>query len=196
MLRSRLLLALLALVALPATLLIGVPTASAHDRLVSTTPADKSTVAAPQQISLTFNAEVATVGAVVVVKGNNEEWQNGVPVVKGSLVTQALRSMPAGDYSVAWRITSADGHPVSGQFSFTATAPASTSTATSSTSATGPVTLPSASTSPGLPTQQKPTTKSDNAPWLIAGGVLLALLVIGGIFVVSRRRLRDDELRG
>ena len=30
---------------------------------------------------------------------------------------------PAGQYKVIWRVTSADGHPVSGKFSFTATSP-------------------------------------------------------------------------
>lgn len=188
----RFLLALIVVVGLPAALLVGAPVASAHDRLVSSNPAENSTVAPPAQITLTFNEGVADVGAVIVVKGNNEEWQNGIPSVKGTVVTQALRPMPGGDYTVAWRITSADGHPVSGQFSFTATPPVTTSTSTA-TSATGPVTLPSASTSPGLPTQRKPTDATDNAPWLIAGGALLALIVIGVLLALGRKNLKDDE---
>ncbi|PWJ26654.1 hypothetical protein ATK17_2828 [Branchiibius hedensis] len=190
---TRSLLALIALLVLPVTLLAGAPTASAHDRLVSSNPADGSTVSFPKQITLTFNESVASVGAVIVVKSGDQEWQNGVPKVDGRTVTQQVRTGPAGSYTVAWRVTSADGHPISGQFSFTGTTP-TTSTSTSATTSSGTVAgLPGAVTSPGLPTQQKPTDSTNNAPWIIAIGALAALIVIGLLLAIGQRRLKDDE---
>lgn len=190
----RFLLALFAVLLVPAAALIAAPVASAHDRLVSSSPADGSTVQIPRRIILTFNEEVASVGAVVVVKSGDQEWQNGVPQVSGRTVTQQIRTGPAGDYSVAWRITSADGHPVSGQFSFTGTTPATTSSPAPTTSSSGTVAgLPGAVTSPGLPTQQKPTDATNNAPWLISIGSLAVLIVIGLLVAIGRGRLKDDE---
>ena len=190
---TRSLLALIALLVLPVTLLIGAPAASAHDRLVSSNPADGSTVSFPKQIILTFNESVASVGAVIVVKNGDQEWQNGVPKVDGRTVTQEVRTGPAGNYTVAWRVTSADGHPISGQFAFTGTTP-STSTATASTTSSGTVVgLPGAVTSPGLPTQQKPTDSTNNAPWIIALGAMGALILIGLLLAIGQRRLKDDE---
>jgi hypothetical protein len=37
-------------------------------------------------------------------------------------VSQNLREGPAGHFTVAWRVTAADGHPLSGTFTFTAAA--------------------------------------------------------------------------
>ena len=50
--------------------------------------------------------------------------QVGEPRLVDNTVTQALQpGSPAGRYVVEWRVTSADGHPISGTFSFTAAAP-------------------------------------------------------------------------
>ncbi|KYH43536.1 copper resistance CopC family protein [Branchiibius sp. NY16-3462-2] len=191
---TRCLLALIALLVLPVTLFVGAPSASAHDRLVSSNPADGSTVAFPKQITLTFNESVASVGAVIVVKNGDQEWQNGVPKVDGRTVTQEVRTGPAGSYTVAWRVTSADGHPISGQFSFTGTTPSTSTSSSASTTTSGTVAgLPGAVTSPGLPTQQKPTDGTNNAPFLIFLGGLGVLIAIGVLLAVGRRHLKDDE---
>lgn len=190
---TRSLLALIALLALPVALLLGAPAASAHDRLVSSSPADGSSVPFPKEITLTFNESVASVGAVIVVKSGDQEWQNGVPKVDGRTVTQQVRTAPAGSYTVAWRVTSADGHPISGQFAFTGTTPTS-STSTPATTSSGTIAgLPGAATSPGLPTQQKPTDSTNNAPFLIVLGALGVLIVIGLLLAIGRRHLKDDE---
>lgn len=190
---TRCLLALIALLVLPVTLFIAAPAASAHDRLVSSTPADGSTVSFPKEITLTFNESVASVGAVIVVKSGDQEWQNGIPKVDGRTVTQQLRTGPAGSYTVAWRVTSADGHPISGQFTFTGTTPSTSSAASSTTTSGTVVGLPGAVTSPGLPTQQKPTDGTNNAPFLIVLGALGVLIVIGLLLAIGRRHLKDDE---
>lgn len=98
--------------------------AVAHDALVSTEPGDGTTVEEPDAVVLTFSADQLAVGAVVAVTGpDGQEWGDGATTVSGVTVTQPLREgLPSGEYQVAWRSVSGDGHPVDGTFRFTAEA--------------------------------------------------------------------------
>src|SRR5690606_3408340 len=60
---------------------------------------------------------------VVVTGPDGASWADGPAVGSGSTVTQALRPMTSGAYSVPWRSVAADGHPVSGTFGFTVDLP-------------------------------------------------------------------------
>lgn len=111
------------LLALLVALLLVAPagTAAAHDQLTGTEPADGATVQeAPEQVVLTFSGEIAELGAQVVVAGpDGETVTDGEPRAIGTDVTQKLAAdLPAGDYEVTWRVTSQDGHPISGTFGF------------------------------------------------------------------------------
>jgi methionine-rich copper-binding protein CopC len=100
----------------------GVSPASAHNTLTSTNPADQETVqSAPPAVVLTFDEPVIATGTQVVVTGLSGQVQQGQLRLANNTITQDLQpGAPAGTYAVAWRVTSADGHPVSGTFSFTA----------------------------------------------------------------------------
>lgn len=106
-----------ALVVLPAT------AAAAHDSLQSTTPADGAGVAtAPTAVVLTFDQPALALGTELVVTApDGTNVDDGAAHLVDSTVQQPIAgSLPAGTYTVAWRVTSADGHPVSGTFHFTA----------------------------------------------------------------------------
>ena len=98
--------------------------AAAHTELISTTPGDQQTVSrAPGVVVLTFDESVVAMGAQVVVTGPQGPVQLGAPEVTEATVSQNLQGgSPAGQYTVAWRVTAADGHPLSGTFGFTAEA--------------------------------------------------------------------------
>lgn len=98
--------------------------ASAHNVLRSTTPAGQQTVAAvPTAVVLTFNEPAIAMGTQIVVSGPSGEVQSGPPKLVDSSVSQPLSpGAPAGSYTVTWRVTSVDGHPISGTYAFTATA--------------------------------------------------------------------------
>jgi hypothetical protein len=62
-------------------------------------------------------------GAQVVITGPSGPVQTGSPIVVDNSARQPLAAdAPAGNYEVAWRVTSADGHPITGTFRFTAEA--------------------------------------------------------------------------
>lgn len=114
----------LSVLALLTVVLLGTPlTASAHDVLEGTSPAADSTVPRlPQSVSLTFTEAPLSIGTQVVVTGPSGAVQQGAPTIDGRVVTQAIApTAPAGRYTVTYRVTSDDGHPVTGSFAFVAT---------------------------------------------------------------------------
>jgi methionine-rich copper-binding protein CopC len=173
--------------------------AFAHDSLVSSSPADGQTVATmPDSIVLTMNEAAVAVGTRVVVSGPDGEVQQGRPHLSTNTVEQAVEpSAPAGRYTVTWRVTSADGHPVSGTFSFTVQAAA---TPTSSTTAASSPTTASSQTDPPTPGPTSGTSTGESgqsgtswAVWLV-----LAVLVLAGAGATAARlrRAQGNRERG
>ncbi|GAA3612346.1 hypothetical protein GCM10022199_15290 [Marihabitans asiaticum] len=111
---------LVAALACALTLLGGSP-AQAHAQLVRSSPDDGATLAAvPPEVALTFNEEVNPDFVTVTVSGDTGQASTGEPEVDGDTVYQGLDPrMEQGDYTIAYKVTSADGHPVSGTLSFT-----------------------------------------------------------------------------
>ncbi len=115
---------LLAAVALAATLTAGA--ASAHAARVSTDPADKASVSTgPSHVSAVFNEQLQTTFAAMTVVGpDGNLWSSGQPEVRGAVVSVGVRPLgPSGNYTVNYRVTSADGHVVAGSWSFQLTTP-------------------------------------------------------------------------
>ncbi len=104
--------------------------AFAHPKLVSSTPADKAEVAAPQKIELLFSESLITQfsGANLVMTGMPGMASHGsmkmAVKVSGSddpkaMVITPAQPLPAGSYRVDWRAVSSDTHPVNGNLAFT-----------------------------------------------------------------------------
>jgi copper resistance protein C len=102
------------------------PAASAHAARVSSDPADGAVLTTgPERVSATFNERLQTTFAAITVVGpDGNVWSTGQPAVQGAVVGIGLRPLgPAGIYTVNYRVTSADGHVVSGSWSFRLTVP-------------------------------------------------------------------------
>jgi len=162
-------------------LLVMVPSAAfAHDVLERTNPADGTTVThLPSSVVLTFSEAPLTIGAQVVVTGPSGPVSSGAPTIKGRDVSQAIAATaPGGDYTVSYRVTSDDGHPVTGTFSFHATTGLDGSTATA-----------------GATVHVKPVAATDDQGSLLVPILLtivgtVVLLGVGG-FLVLRGREAD-----
>ncbi|WAZ27129.1 copper resistance protein CopC [Streptomyces cinnabarinus] len=101
----------------------GAGTASAHAALRGTDPDDGSVLrTAPRQLTLTFTESVGLLDDSVRVLGpdgrrlrlGEAEHENGDNTARVTLP----RGLDQGTYTVAWRVVSADSHPVSGAFTF------------------------------------------------------------------------------
>lgn len=161
--------------------------AAAHGRLESSTPAAGAVVdVSPDSITLTFNEPVSVSYARVSVTGPDAAtgtWQQGGMTSVGDTATQAIGPLgAAGVYSVAWRVVSVDGHPVSGDFSFTLTT-AGTGTA----NAAEPIGSANASGSGG-PVSAAPPTEASR--WPLVGGLGAGALALGGVAALVARRPR------
>lgn len=102
------------------------PVAAAHAARVASDPADNAVLATgPRRVSATFNEQLQTTFAAMTVVGpDGNVWSTGDPTVRGAVVAVDLRPLgPAGSYTVNYRVTSADGHVVSGSWSFRLTVP-------------------------------------------------------------------------
>ncbi|MFZ1177815.1 MAG: copper resistance CopC family protein [Mycobacterium sp.] len=105
---------------------LAAPVASAHAARVSTEPADNAVLTTgPERVSATFNERLQTTFAAMTVVGpDGNVWSTGEPTVQGAVVGIGLRPLgPTGAYTVNYRVTSADGHVVSGSWLFRLTVP-------------------------------------------------------------------------
>ena len=162
--------------------------AAAHIRLVSATPQDGAMLTRPpSEVILGFNEPPLTLGTTIKVLGPSGEVHTGSPEVVDNTVRQALQAgVVPGRYEVIWRVSSEDGHPITGRLSFTVQAAASRPPATASPPA-NTAAAPVAPAAPAAP-QQSPAG-SPTLPWILAG--LAALAVIGYPLIrqqVRRRR--------
>jgi copper resistance protein C len=157
---------LLAVLALTVTLTA--PAASAHATRVSADPVDNAALTSgPDRVSATFNERLQpTFAAVTVVGPDGNVWSSGEPAVQGAVVSIGIRPLgPVGTYTVNYRVTSADGHVVSGSWSFRLTVPG--------TGTPGPP-VAAIDTGGGMPIW----------PFVV---VAVALVAVGGLWAARRR---------
>jgi methionine-rich copper-binding protein CopC len=160
-------------------------TASAHNSLRSTSPADHSTVdTVPRLVVLTFDQPAIAMGTTVTVTGPGGVVGDGSVQLIDNTVQQAVRpGAPAGAYTVVWRVTSADGHPIDGIFTFTAR-----------TAGAGGSVVPTPA--PGTQTTQSPagtSTTGAGVPtwvWLVAAALLVSALTSAAVIQRRNRRGR------
>jgi methionine-rich copper-binding protein CopC len=123
--------------------LAGAGAAAAHATRTATDPAENAELTqAPPRVSATFSeAMQSQFAAMTVVGPDGNLWSTGDPKVDGAVVSVGVRPLgPAGTYTVNYRATSADGHVVSGSWSFRLTV---ASTGTPGPSAAAPGETPS-----------------------------------------------------
>lgn len=155
--------------------------ASAHNSLVSTAPiADGAVDRTPERVVLTFDEPALALGTQIVVAGPAGPVQVGSPQLVDNTVSQALQpGAPAGSYTVTWRVTSTDGHPISGSYAFTAAAAGAVSTTRAA-----PTAAPSPTTPDVDPAETPNRTMA--ALWIALG---IALLAAAMLLRWRRRRL-------
>jgi methionine-rich copper-binding protein CopC len=110
-------------VGIAALLALPIAPASAHATLVGSDPKDGATVRElPSEVSLEFSEAVGSPAYVEVTASDGTDVGSGDPEVLDAIVTMPLASEgPAGTYTLAYRVVSADGHPISGELTFDVT---------------------------------------------------------------------------
>jgi copper resistance protein C len=164
--------------------------AAAHTGLQSSAPADgEALTSAPDTVTLTFATAVASEFAQVAVTGpDGQSITTGEAAVEGAVVRQPVSPGGDGTYAVAYRVVSDDGHPVSGELSFTLTGtgavPAETDAAEPTEASTpAPSTTTAAAASPAADSDT--SSGSGWGLWLLLVGVVV--MFVGGTMLALRR---------
>ncbi|KZE92441.1 Copper transport protein YcnJ [Agromyces sp. NDB4Y10] len=180
-----------ALAALPAM------PASAHNYLVSSTPAEDAVVTQqPGTVSLETNEALLDVenGSIIQVVGpDGRYYGDGCAVVDGPTATTQTQLGEPGMYTVNWRVVSVDGHPISGTWTFEwqpvdGTALAEGSDEPGACGGT-PADSPGGTDESGQPADSTDATTASplDAVWIV-GGVLLAAVAAIVTWLILRRR--------
>ncbi|WP_162872855.1 copper resistance CopC family protein [Austwickia chelonae] len=170
--------------------------AGAHSQLVSSSPADGSTVdALPANATLTFNEEVHPKFVQAVVAPASGEARPAEAVAQGPKVVVTLpQDLGGGKIAVRYRVVSKDGHPISGEISFTV--PGGQPPGQSGRDASSGTPGSSAPTGTTSSEQGRPvTTPNGGSPvavYLLTGGAAVLLLVLG-ILVYRWDRQREPQ---
>ncbi|MEY9213987.1 copper resistance protein CopC [Thermobifida halotolerans] len=192
------------LTCLTLTLLLSVglaPAAQAHNTLISSSPKDGATLdALPEEVVLTFNDDVIEGGNGIVVTGpDGVDHAEGEISVDGPTASVALAPLSQpGEYTIEYRIVSADGHPLSDTLTFTLDESALPDPAEARPTAEAQPTAEEAETEPADSVEEEAATdlRSLAGPFAPVLGVLVA---IGGIAVIAiivirlRRRSGSGE---
>jgi methionine-rich copper-binding protein CopC len=102
------------------------PSASAHSALISSVPS-KGVVLRflPQEVSLRFNEDLLIIGGkrtntVSITSAAGARVSYGNVRITGNRIAISMSSkVTSGRFLVAYRVVSADGHPISGKYFFT-----------------------------------------------------------------------------
>ncbi len=152
--------------------------AAAHDVLISSDPSEGTTLkTAPAAVTFTFDQPVQNFDPVVSLVGpDGRQYATGTPVISGNVLTGSVATGPAGAYTAAYRVVSADGHPVTGEIRFTLAVGAGSSAG------------PEAPTS-GVPGPAAAAARSSGglSAWLWIGLIIAALLIAAAVVVLLRR---------
>ena len=115
-----------AVVAVGLSLTIAGP-ANAHTELIGSSPSADSSVSDVSEVSITAGEELLDIGKnaegfVLSVRDENGLYYgDGCVTVDGDTASMPVSLAAAGDYVVAYRVVSNDGHPVEGEYSFSFT---------------------------------------------------------------------------
>lgn len=166
-----------------ATLQLPAAPAAAHNTLRSATPAQDARLAsAPTEVTLEFLQALKPAFTTIVLSDSaGQKMPAGEAVIDGAKATLPITgTLPNGSYTVAYRVVSADGHPVQGSYPFAVADPAAPSA--TAPSAESPAASPAAAVA-------RSSGRTGAAPLVVAGATLAALTV-AAVALARRRRRR------
>ena len=187
-----------ALAGLIATLGVAPAPASAHAALKSVSPKDGAKVGPlPERVTFTFNEDIQGEFTNVKVTAGGEQVKVAEPQTDGEKVIQELpETMDPGTVTVAFRVVSADGHPITGDMSFTFSegAPTPPPPSKSASPSEAPSEAPSApaAVAPPLPGDPVSLEKNSNGMLWLWGVAGLVVVIVAGVLIAGRMRRRSE----
>src|SRR5690606_2494099 len=180
------------LLSILAALFLAVPSAAAHTYLDTTNPEDGAVVTEPlQSIERTYAGKIEVGSTFKVISSNGEEIETvSMDLVDGVLTGTFDSPLPNDDYTVEWNSISADGHPLTGSFSFTVDAPVAEEPVEEEVTEENEeqVEVNETAENDAAKTTAADEEETSNNTLLYIVGAILLLIVLVSIFTVARRK--------
>lgn len=160
------------------------PQAHAHDTLMETVPKDGASVAeAPEVLELTFSDALTPAGhRMSLADAEGKVVAEGEPTLDGPKATFDLpEDLGGGEYALTWRVTSSDGHPISGRTTFTVEGGEGTGKGPAEPDPQ-PEQDPADAPEAAAPAEAAPAASSEESSGL-SGGMLLGLGAVGALVI-------------
>ena len=181
-----------------ALVLVAAP-AQAHADLESSDPKDGATLAvAPTDLTFTFKENILPEGNAVTLTdvASDARLEVGPVKVEGDTVSVSWpQSSPAGEFRAAYRVVSADGHPIDGTITFTveqavgALEPGSSSPSTSPPAASaGPAPASASAAASASPAPAADDADAGLLAWVLGVGIAVLIGAGAGAWVMRRTR--------
>ena len=174
-------------IALLSTLVLG-SAANSHDLLVDIEPAENSVVTESNfQAVLTFNNPLLVIegesnAEVATQLVGTEEWQVHEISITDRVLTSSISLSEPGEYLLRWSVVSSDGHPISGESTFTLDIE--------------PLTSPEQSEEPMVispnPTQEQSASNDSLTGFYIGLGMVALGAIFAPIGLLMRRRAKKS----
>jgi methionine-rich copper-binding protein CopC len=182
------------------SLLLIVSPVRAHAELDSSDPSDgASLTSAPDVLSFTFGEQVLEQGNAVTLTdvASGSRLEVGPVQVEGDMVSVSWpEQSPAGQFRAAYRVVSADGHPIEGSITFTVDEAVGAAVASPVAASTSdePSALPAASASAvpavegSAPAEDADAGGGGALVWILALGVAAVIGAAAGMWVMRKTR--------
>lgn len=162
-----------------------------HASLTGTDPVDGAVLeTAPETITLQFNEEPleALVDVVVTNAAGDVMAMNAAEAAGTEVLVPFPTGLAAGDYTVAYRVVSADGHPITGSITITLANDDVSASPAESSSGDAPAqpTIDETAAAEVLDDVAAADSGSSMVIFLVVGAIAAAVLI--GVVVVVRRR--------
>ncbi|MFF5994429.1 copper resistance protein CopC [Lysinibacillus sp. KU-BSD001] len=179
------------LAALFLAIFVNVPGVDAHTHLHSTNPENGSEVTTElSSISLTYEGQIEEGSSFDITSSEGQNIEVETFSIEDSVLTGTLAQPLENDqYTVAWTTISEDGHPLTGEFSFTVNVPQTTAEEditlieeTQTEEATKEVSEQTAAANESTEKAQSSNTL------FIALGLLAAIIIASAILLLKRKK--------
>lgn len=180
------------LLSILAVLVIAVPNAAAHTYLDTTNPADGAIVVEPlQSIELLYAGKIEVGSTFKVIASNGEQLETAnISLVDGVLTGTFENPLPNDSYTVQWNSISEDGHPLSGEFSFTVDAPIIEEIVEEAPVEEAEEIEEATEVSLSEPTETNQEEETGNSSLFIIGGILVLVILISILIFVKRKNTK------
>lgn len=177
--------------------------AFAHASLTGTFPSDGESISTVDAVSLNANEDLLDLGGGAgfvfsVTDSRGHFYGDGCVLVDGPTASMPVQLGEGGEYSVAYRVVSADGHPIEGGWTFTYVPPenAELGEALRELPVCGEPTVPVNTPEPTTEPEPSPTATAETAgefdviPFI---GFTTIPLVLGAIWLLMRSLGKHDS---